>query len=143
VTRARRTRSTAGTPKLGMGGRRAKLGLRLATVLALPASLAMLAPSAFASSNVNFVGTWTPNTGIGWTIKHENRATGVCSGTTALAASGYRLVGCRVSGHKYVFTVTLGSGYKSHNSGTIKGNTLTGRFKDSNGTVETYTATRR
>ena len=93
MTRARRTRSTAGTPKLGTGGRRAKLGLRLATVLALPASLALLAPSAFASSNVNFVGTWTPNTGVGWTIKHENRATGVCSGTTALAASGYRLVG--------------------------------------------------
>jgi hypothetical protein len=41
-----------------------------------------------------------------------------------------------------VFTITLGSGYKSHNSGTIKGNTLSGRFKDTNGTVETYTATR-
>lgn len=143
MTRARSTRFTAGTPKLGAGGRRAKLGLRLATVLAVLASMALVAANAFASSNVNFIGTWTPNTGVGWTIKHENRATGVCSGTSALAAAGYRLVGCRVTGHKYVFTITLGSGYKSHNSGTIKGNTLTGRFKDSNGTVETYTATRR
>ena len=142
MTRARPTRSKAGTPKLGTGRRRAKLGLRLAVALALPASVALLAPSAFASGNVNFVGTWTPNTGVGWTIKYENRKTGVCSGTTGLAASGYRLVSCRVTGHKYVFTITLGSGYKSHNSGTIRGNTLTGRFKDTNGTVETYTATR-
>jgi hypothetical protein len=114
----------------------------LAIGLAAGSSVALLVPSALASSNVNFVGKWTPNTGVGWKIKHENLATGVCSGTTALAASGYRLVGCRVTGHKYVFTITLGSGYKSHNSGTIRGNMLTGRFKDSNGTVETYTATR-
>jgi hypothetical protein len=142
VTRARPTRSTAGTPKLGAGLRRANVRLRLAIALALTASGALLAPSAFASGNVNFVGTWTPNTGVGWTIKHENRKTGVCSGTTALAASGYRLVSCRVTGHRYVFTIALGSGYKSHNSGTIKGDTLAGAFRDSNGTVETYTATR-
>jgi hypothetical protein len=142
VSRALPTRSTAGTPTLGTRRLCAKLGSRLAIVLALPASLALLASSAFASGNVSFVGKWTPNTGVGWTIKHENRSTGVCSGTTALEASGYRLVGCRVTGHRYVFTITLGSGYKSHNSGTIKGNTLSGRFKDTNGTVETYTATR-
>ena len=105
-------------------------------------ALALLAPSAFASSNVNFVGTWTPNTGIAWTITRENRQTGVCGGKTSLATSGYRLVACRVSGHKYAFTVTLGTTYKSRNTGTIKGNTLTGTFKDTNGTVERYSATR-
>jgi hypothetical protein len=133
----------AGTPKLGTRSGHATVLLRLLVALALPASFAVLAPSAFASSNVSFVGTWTPNTGVGWTITHENRQTGVCAGTTTLAASGYRLVACRVTGHKYVFTITYGAGYKSHNSGTINGNTLTGRFKDSNGTVEAYTATRR
>jgi hypothetical protein len=140
VTRAQPTRSVAGTPTRRPGHRRTKSGLRLALALALAAAAALLASSALASSNVNFVGTWTPNTGVGWTIKHENRATGVCSGTTKLA--GYHLVACRVSGHKYVFTITLGTAYKSHNSGTIKGNTLSGHFKDTNGTVEAYTATR-
>jgi hypothetical protein len=140
VTRPQPTRSTTGKPTRGPGQRRSRSGPRLAIALALAASAALLASSAMASSNVNFVGTWTPNTGVGWKIKHENRATGVCSGTTKLA--GYRLVACRVTGHKYVFTITLGTTYKSHNSGTIKGNTLSGRFKDTNGTVETYTATR-
>jgi hypothetical protein len=110
--------------------------------IAFVLALALLAPSAFASSNVNFVGTWTPNTGIAWTITRENRQTGVCGGKTSLATSGYRLVACRVSGHKYAFTVTLGTTYKSRNTGTIKGNTLTGTFKDTNGTVERYSATR-
>lgn len=120
--------------------RRAKALWRVGIAFVL--ALALLAPSAFASSNVNFVGTWTPNTGIAWTITRENRQTGVCGGKTSLATSGYRLVACRVSGHKYAFTVTLGTTYKSRNTGTIKGNTLTGTFKDTNGTVERYSATR-
>jgi hypothetical protein len=143
LNRRRVTPNVAGTPKLAARSGRATLVSLLGIALALPASFAVLAPSAFAASNVSFVGTWTPNTGVGWTITRENRTTGVCAGTTRLATSGYRLVACRVTGHKYVFTITYGAGYRSHNSGTITGNTLTGRFKDSNGTVETYTATRR
>jgi hypothetical protein len=102
-----------------------------------------LAPAALATArNVNFVGVWKPNTGIGWTIKSENRKTGACTGVTALASSGYDLVDCQVHGHKYSFTVTYGSGYKSVNTGVIVANRLVGKFKDTNGTVEAYTAKR-
>lgn len=114
----------------------------VAVALAGALALALAVPSAFAAANANFVGTWTPNTGVAWTITRENRQTGACAGTTALASSGYRLVACRVSGRHYAFTITLGSGYKSRNTGTLKGSKLTGTFKDTNGTVEHYTATR-
>jgi hypothetical protein len=99
------------------------------------------APAAFAKTkNVNFVGTWTPNTGVAWTITHENRATGACSGYSALKSSGYGLVGCHVTGRHYRFTITYGSGYRSVNTGTIHGNRLNGRFND--GSVNPYTARR-
>lgn len=98
---------------------------------------------ALAARNVNFVGIWTPNGGVAWTITHENRRTGTCSGRSALAKQGYRLVGCRVHGSKYSFTITYGASYKSLNTGVIKGNKLSGSFHDTNGTVETYTAVRR
>jgi hypothetical protein len=103
---------------------------------------AFSAAPAFAARNVNFVGTWTPNGGVGWTITHENRRTGKCVGKSAYAKQGYRLVACRVRGSKYSFTITYGASYKSLNTGVIKGNTVAGSFKDTNGTVEAYTAVR-
>jgi hypothetical protein len=102
-----------------------------------------LAPAALAGArNVNFVGVWKPNSGIGWTIKTENRKTGACTGVSVLASSGYDLVDCHVHGHKYSFTITYGSGYKSLNTGVIAANRLSGKFKDTNGTTEAYTAKR-
>jgi hypothetical protein len=50
---------------------------------------------------------------------------------------------CRVSGHHYSFTITYGASYQSKNTGTFAGRKLTGSFKDTNGTVEHYTAKRR
>jgi hypothetical protein len=103
---------------------------------------ALVAPNALAARSVNFVGTWTQSGGVGWTITHENRRTGACVGKSALAKQGYGLVACRVRGNHYSFTITYGSGYKSVNTGTVKGNSLIGSFHDSNGTIESYTATR-
>lgn len=105
------------------------------------AGLAMEAPAALAARNVNFVGSWVPNTGLAWTITRENRRTGVCGGITA--SPSYHIVNCRVHGRTYTFTVTFGTAYKSYNKGTIRGNSLAGTFHDTNGTTEAYTAVRQ
>ena len=97
-----------------------------------PASLARKAPQ-----NVNFVGTWTPNTGVAWTITRENLRTGVCAGTSA--ATGYTLTNCRITANHYRFIVSTGS-YHSVNTGTIQGNHLSGVFND--GSSHPYTAVR-
>lgn len=115
----------------------------VALAAVFPGSLMIFAPQASASSNVNFVGNWVPSIGQGWTVTRENHKTGSCVATTVLSKSGYHLVGCHVSGNRYRFTITYGSGYRSNNSGTISGNSLKGSFKDTNGTVETYTAIRK
>ena len=112
----------------------------LAAVAGLAAAPTALATTPAKTANVDFVGTWTPNTGVAWTITKENAKTGACSGYSALKSSGYGLVGCKVTGQHYRFTITLGSGYKSVNTGTIKGNTLKGSFND--GSINPYTATR-
>ena len=107
-------------------------------------TLAMLAPEASATTkNVNFVGTWQPSNGQVFTIKKENRRTGVCSGTTSLSKQGsYKLVACHVKGNRYAFTITYGASYKSYNKGTITANKLTGSFRDTNGATGTYAAVR-
>ncbi len=110
----------------------------------VPASFMVFTRSAFAEGNVNFVGTWVPSLGAGqqWTVKSENPRTGVCTGTTALSVSGYHFASCKVTGHRYSFWITFGA-YKSHNTGTIAGNTLKGGFRDSNGALTPYTAKRK
>jgi hypothetical protein len=108
---------------------------QFATVL-----LSSFTPAAFASGNANFVGTWTPDAGIAWTITSQS-ASGACTGTSSYQSSGYDLIDCHVSGDNYTFTITAGGGYASKNTGVIKGNTLTGHFADSNGTNVDYTAT--
>jgi hypothetical protein len=121
------------------GRKRRMIGSSLTAVLVALVGLAA-APGAFAKTkNVNFVGTWTPNTGVAWTITRENRATGTCAGYSALKSSGYGLVGCHVTGRHYRFTITDGS-YRSVNTGTISGKKLKGSFND--GSVNPYTATR-
>ena len=117
----------------------------LSGTAAAGATLAMLAPPALAAAkNVNFVGTWKTNNGQPFTIKKENRKTGVCSGTTALSKMGnYKLVACRVKGNQYAFTITFGTGYKSFNTGTITANNLVGSFHDTNGASGAYTAVRK
>ncbi len=112
----------------------------LVTVIGLVATPAAGAKTKSKPKNVNFVGTWKPNTGVAWTITHENLKTGACSGYSALKSSGYGLVGCHVTGPKYRFTITYGGGYRSVNTGTIVGNRLTGSFND--GSVNPYTARR-
>jgi hypothetical protein len=97
---------------------------------------------ASASGNVNFVGTWVPDNGVGWAITSEDSATGACVGTSALSSSGYGLIDCQVTGDKYVFTVTYGASYQSKNTGIITGNTLSGSYTDTNGTNAAYSATR-
>jgi hypothetical protein len=122
------------TPKLAIAGALAALAA------AAPAAMPPLANAKTAApKNVNFVGTWTPNSGVAWTITRENRRTGACVGYSALKSSGYKLVGCRITGHRYRFTITYG-GYKSVNTGTIRGNRLSGSFND--GSAHPYTATR-
>jgi hypothetical protein len=108
------------------------------------ATLTMFAPQAWATAkNVNFLGTWQTSNGQPFTIKKENRKTGVCSGTTSLAKQGpYRLVACRVKGNRYAFTITYGASYKSYNKGTITENKLSGGFRDTNGATGTYSAVR-
>jgi len=116
----------------------------LSVMAAAAVTLAMLAPQASAAAkNVNFLGTWNTDNGQPFTIKKENRTTGVCSGTTSLSKMGaYKLVACRVKGHEYAFTITYGTGYESFNKGTITANKLTGSFHDTNGASGTYTAVR-
>lgn len=124
--------------------KRAVLALIFTVAGVLPASLTVLTQNAFAGANVNFIGTWIPSLGAGqrWTVKSENPETGRCTGTSALSVSGYHFTNCKVTGNKYSFWITLGS-YKSHNSGTIAGNTLKGGFRDGNGTATPYTAKRK
>jgi hypothetical protein len=102
--------------------------------------LSSLAPEASASGNANFVGTWTPDNGIAWTITSES-GSGACTGTSSYESSGYDLIDCQVSGDHYAFTITAGGGYASQNRGVISGNTLTGNLTDSHGTSVAYTAT--
>lgn len=116
----------------------------LSVTAAAAAVIAVLAPQASAASkNVNFIGTWNTSNGQAFTIKKEDRSTGVCSGTTSLSKAGdYKLVACRVKGNHYAFTITFGAGYKSFNKGTITGSKLSGGFHDTNGATGTYTAVR-
>ena len=116
----------------------------LSATVAAAATLAMLAPQALATpKNVNFVGTWKTDNNQPFTIKKEDRKTGVCSGTTSLSKMGpYKLVACRVKGNKYTFTITYGTGYKSYNKGTVTANRLTGSFRDTNGATGIYSALR-
>ena len=113
--------------------------------LTLGGVLATAAPSEAASAavvaNGNFKGVWSLSSGQGFVIKSENLTTGVCNGTTDLG-TGFALIGCKVTGHKYVFAITYGTSYKSHNSGTFSKTTLKGRFHDTNGATGTYTGTR-
>jgi hypothetical protein len=100
-------------------------------------SLSRIHPQA---GNANFVGTWTPNVGVGWTILTQ-APDGACTGSSA--DSGFTLDACQVTGDNYVFTIQeTSSSYYSNNSGTLNGDTLSGDFTDSNGTTEAYTATR-
>ena len=109
-------------------------------VLALPASTLLASQSASAGGG-SFVGNWKVSGGyLGFTIKSENRHTGVCTGTTPDAQ--YHLTACRVAGNKYSFTITEGLSYRSRNTGTFSGNRASGSFKDSNGTVARYSAVR-
>ena len=113
--------------------------------LTLGGSLATAAPSGAASAtavaNGNFKGVWSLSNGQGFVITQENRTSGVCKGTTSLGA-GFGLTACKVTGQKYVFTITFGPTYKSHNSGSFRKTTLKGRFHDTNGSTGTYTGTR-
>ncbi len=111
-------------------------------VIVCGALVALPAP-AFASGNVNFVGTWQPDNGEAWTITSENASTGSCVGTSVLASSGYGFTDCQVSGDNYTFTITMGASYQSKNTGIITGNTLTGSFTDTNGNMEYYSAIRQ
>ena len=116
----------------------------LSATAAVAATLAMLAPQAFAAAkDVNFLGTWKTSNGQPFTITKENRNTGACSGTTSLSKTGaYKLVACHVKGKQYAFTITYGTSYKSYNKGTITANRLVGSFRDTNGGSGTYSAVR-
>lgn len=108
---------------------------------AMPGSLLIASQPAFGAGNANFVGKWNISGGyLGITVKSENRATGVCSGITA--SPQYHMVGCRVTGNRYTFTITLGATYRSRNKGIIEGNKIIGTFSDTNGSVIHYTGTR-
>ena len=103
---------------------------RSAAAVALPAL----------AKNVNFKGTWVSTAGD-WTVKSENLKTGACTGTTTFV--GYSFSGCKVTGHKYRFVVSQnGTTYRSINTGTISGNTVTGSFNDGRG-ASRYIAHRR
>ena len=116
----------------------------LATAGVAAAVLAILASQASATTkNVNFVGTWSTSNGQPFTIVKENRKTGACSGTTSLSKQDdHKLVACHVTGDRYAFTITYGTGYKSYNKGTITGSKLKGSFHDTNGSTAPYTAVR-
>lgn len=140
-----------GRARLASAHKRSRVRERLLAAAVVPISFAAFAPGALAVKhvkhtkhvkNVNFVGTWKVSSGSGFTILKENRKTGVCAGRSSLASSGYKLVACRVRGKSYSFTITYGASYRSLNTGTIKGSTLVGMFKDTNGTQASYTAKR-
>jgi hypothetical protein len=125
---------------------RGYFGARAVVVFASVGLLAMtglgpFASDALASGNANFLGTWTPDSGIAWTITSES-GSGACDGISSYQSSGYDLINCHVNGNDYAFTITAGGGYTSKNTGVISGNTLKGNFTDSNGTSVDYTATR-
>ena len=132
---ATRRRSFASRARMTLGS----LVAIVATMM--PAAVFVATPPAAASGDANLVGTWKISGGyLGFTVKSENHRTGVCAGVTASPL--YHLVGCRVTGTKYVFTITYGTSYRSKNSGTIVGNKILGTFKDSNGAVIKYTGVR-
>ncbi len=115
----------------------------IAVLLSVSSVMTLSSNFASASSkvtNANFKGTWTAGTG-GWVIKSENAKTGACTGTSDFGPS-YHFLACRVTGSNYVFAIKVGS-YVSHNSGTIHGNHVVGEFHDTNGSSESYTATRK
>jgi len=98
--------------------RRVLLTLTATLVAALPGSILIASQPAFGAGNANLVGRWKISGGyLGVTVKSENRTTGACAGVTA--SSQYHMIGCRVTGNKYVFTITLGNSYRSRNVGTI------------------------
>jgi pimeloyl-ACP methyl ester carboxylesterase len=104
-------------------------------------AVALLGPAVGeAAANANFVGTWVPSTGGGWTITSQT-AGGSCTGTTVFESSGYTFSNCQVNGNEYKFDVDDGE-YESHNHGTIEGNKLTGEFNDTFGHDVPYTAVR-
>ncbi len=98
-----------------------------------------IAGPADASGNVDFVGHWTVTAG-GFTVLSED-ASGSFTATSDYGPS-YVIVNGMVSGSSYTFEIDAGSSYVSYNSGTITGNTLSGSFYDTNGTVESYTGYR-
>jgi hypothetical protein len=107
--------------------------------LVLPTSFLLVSAPASAAGDANFVGSWKVSGGyLGFIIKSENRHSGVCTGSTP--EPQYHLVGCRVNGHSYSFTITEGSSYRSRNTGTFSGNRANGKFSDTNRTVVKYTA---
>lgn len=133
-----RTNVVASKRVRGYGLRRTLISLMAVLAVATPSSLLLASQPAFGAGNANFVGRWTISGGyLGFTVKSENRATGACAGITA--SPQYHLIGCRVTGNRYVFTITLGTSYRSRNRGTIEGNKIVGTFSDSNGTVVQYT----
>ena len=123
----------------GAGAIVALAGLLPAAAAADPSREAPAVAAAQASGNADFVGAWTSTAGD-FDIQTENLATGACTGTTEF--SGGTLTGCQVTGDAYAFTINLGASYHSYNSGTINGNSVTGSFRDTNGTTESYTAAR-
>lgn len=110
------------------------VAISLAAATPVAASSARVHPHA---GNADFVGVWDATTG-GWTILTQDSG-GACTGTSDY--TGYIMSACQVTGDNYVFTLTYGD-YTSNNSGTITGNSISGMFSDSNGTMEDYTASR-
>jgi hypothetical protein len=143
MSKGRDVRSGAVAPRRATrhGLRRSLIVLMAVVATAMPGSLLIASQPAFGAGNANLVGRWTISGGyLGFTVKSENRATGACAGITA--SPQYHMIGCRVTGNRYVFTITLGTGYRSRNKGTIEGNKIIGSFSDSNGTVVQYTGVR-
>jgi hypothetical protein len=91
------------------------------------------------AENVNFIGTWVAEPGQNWTIASENMATGECAGSSA--ATQFKMSRCKVQGDEYEFVLEE-NGYESFDAGTIEGNQVHGGFHDTNGTKETYAASR-
>jgi hypothetical protein len=114
-------------------------GALLVLLLLAAMSLSMVATSAFASGNADFLGTWNLSNGGIFTVTGQSP-----SGACTLEPGGeFSAQDCQVSGDNYSLTVVdADSSYESYNTGTIDGNTLTGSFTDTNGTTEAYTGTR-
>ena len=131
---------------IGLGRSRAASRRPYRSVFAVAATLlasgALFVPAASAATNGNFVGAWTVNSGVNFTITSEDSSTGACAGQSALAGDGYDLIDCQVTGHRYTFTITYGSDYESVNTGWFLGPWLIGKFSDTNGTTEKYFAKR-